>query len=70
MDSVLHFNISGMRCAGCVSAVQTAIESVTGVTKAEVKLDNHAAQVSVSDETSAANIIAVVEKAGFQAELN
>lgn len=69
MTNTLQFNIEGMRCDGCVSGVQTALEAVEGVSTAEVNLEEKSAQVTAGGSVTAAALIAAVEKAGFQAAL-
>ena len=43
-----HFRLSilGMRCAGCVESVQSALEKVPGVLSAEVSFADHSAQIA------------------------
>jgi uncharacterized membrane protein YraQ (UPF0718 family)/copper chaperone CopZ len=41
----LELKVSGMRCNGCVQSLQRALSEVSGVTKAEVSLDNGLARV-------------------------
>lgn len=41
------YNVSGITCAGCVANVKKAIESVPGVTSAEVKRDAPQATVTM-----------------------
>jgi Cu+-exporting ATPase len=41
----LRLSISGMRCAGCVESVETALRAVPGVEKASVNFADHSAKV-------------------------
>jgi P-type Cu+ transporter len=41
----LRLSISGMRCAGCVESVETALKSVPGVDSASVNFADHSAKV-------------------------
>lgn len=66
MTNTLQFNIEGMRCDGCVSGVQTALEAVEGVSTAEVNMEEKSAQVTAGDIVTADALIAAVVKAGFQ----
>lgn len=61
--------ISGMSCGHCVSHVKSALEGVAGVSQADVSLENHEADVTLSDQVPEADLIAAVEAAGYQAEV-
>ncbi len=61
--------ISGMSCGHCVSHVKSALESIEGVSQAEVSLENHEAEVTLSDQVVDADLIAAVEQAGYQADV-
>ncbi|HUM94132.1 MAG TPA: heavy metal translocating P-type ATPase [Candidatus Competibacter sp.] len=61
----LRFAISGMSCAGCVAAVETALREVPGVTDASVNLAERTAQVSGTLQPAA--LIAAVREAGYDA---
>ena len=61
--------ITGMSCGHCVSHVKSALEGVDGVSQADVSLDNHEAEVTLSDQVVDADLIAAVEAAGYQAEV-
>ena len=61
--------ITGMSCGHCVSHVKSALEGVEGVSQADVSLENHEAEVTLSDPVVDADLIAAVEAAGYQAEV-
>ncbi len=61
--------ISGMSCGHCVSHVKSALEGIEGVSQAEVSLENHEAEVTLSDQVIDADLIAAVEQAGYQADV-
>ena len=61
--------ITGMSCGHCVSHVKFALEGVEGVSQADVSLENHEAEVKLSDQVINADLIAAVEAAGYQAEV-
>ncbi len=63
--SEIRLSIGGMMCAGCVSSVETALRSVTGVENAQVNLGERTAFVSGSADLTA--LKDAVEKAGFEA---
>ncbi|MGD0246078.1 MAG: heavy metal-associated domain-containing protein, partial [Streptosporangiaceae bacterium] len=60
--------IGGMTCAACAARVQAKLQKVTGVT-ASVNLSTERAYVSAPPTVSAADLIGVVEKAGYTAGL-
>lgn len=57
--------IDGMRCAGCVAAVEAALRAVPGVAGASVNFADRSARVSGA--AAAATLIAAVGAAGYQA---
>ena len=61
--------VSGMSCGHCVSHVKSALEGIEGVSQADVSLENHEAEVTLSGEVIDADLIAAVEAAGYQAEV-
>jgi Cu2+-exporting ATPase len=61
--------ITGMSCGHCVSHVKSALDGVEGVSQADVSLENHEAEVTLSDQVVDADLIAAVEAAGYQAEV-
>lgn len=58
--------VTGMSCGHCQSAVKSALESVQGVERAEVDLENGTAQVQGEADTRA--LIQAVEEEGYRAE--
>jgi len=68
VSPVLHLSINGMSCAGCVASVEKAINSVSGVDKAEVNFAEHSAMVYGSvdgDELLKAIVLAGYEASPF-----
>ena len=61
--------ISGMTCGHCVSHVKSALEGMEGVSEADVSLENHEAELTLSGEVIDADLIAAVEASGYQAEV-
>jgi Cu+-exporting ATPase len=57
--------ITGMSCAGCVAAVETALRKVPGVVSASVNFAERTAQVSGG--VLAATLIQAVQQAGYDA---
>ncbi|OJZ18319.1 MAG: copper-translocating P-type ATPase [Thiobacillus sp. 65-29] len=65
----LTLGISGMTCASCSTRVEKALNKVPGVLEASVNLATEQATVKVALGTSAAALIAAVERAGYGAQL-
>ena len=61
----LRFAITGMSCAGCVAAVETALRDVPGVVGASVNFAERTAQVTGTPP--ATTLIAAVRDAGYDA---
>uniref|UniRef100_UPI0025D038F8 heavy metal translocating P-type ATPase n=1 Tax=Thiobacillus sp. TaxID=924 RepID=UPI0025D038F8 len=64
----LTFDITGMTCASCSARVEKALGKVPGVLNASVNLATEQATVEVAQGTSAAALIAAVERAGYGAQ--
>jgi P-type Cu+ transporter len=60
--------IGGMTCAACSARVQVKLNKVEGVTAA-VNLSTERAYVTAPAHVAAAELVAIVEAAGYQAEL-
>ncbi len=65
----LSLSITGMTCASCSSRVEKALAKVPGVLEASVNLATEQATVKLTQGTSAAALIAAVERAGYGAQL-
>lgn len=63
--SSIRLSITGMMCAGCVSAVETALTAVPGVTQANVNLAERTAMVQ--GEIDSDLLKQAVQKVGFNA---
>ncbi|MGH8299612.1 MAG: heavy metal translocating P-type ATPase, partial [Steroidobacteraceae bacterium] len=62
--------ISGMTCATCALRVERALSAVPGVARAEVNLATHHGSVEgVAGALRAADLVAAVRRAGYEAEL-
>jgi copper chaperone CopZ len=60
------FEIQGMKCMGCVSAVKKALEGFAGVTAVEVDLEG--GQATVSGDFDPAQVAQVITDAGYPAK--
>ncbi|MDO9104333.1 MAG: heavy metal translocating P-type ATPase [Methylovulum sp.] len=64
-SEAVRLSILGMRCAGCVSAVEGALAAVAGVTSVSVNFADHSAQVTGSADPDA--LKQAVKEAGYDA---
>ncbi len=64
-EQTIRLSVTGMMCAGCVSAVEDALQSVAGVTQANVNLAERTALVTGDFNPAAA--LNAVKAAGFTA---
>lgn len=64
-NDAMRLSIAGMRCAGCVSAVEGALAAVPGVTAVSVNFADHSA--SVSGSADAGLLTEAVRQAGYDA---
>ena len=60
-----RLSVTGMSCAGCVSAVKDAMSSVDGVEKAVVNFADHTA--TFSGEVEVEDVLAAIKAAGYGA---
>ncbi|GBG97377.1 heavy metal translocating P-type ATPase [Lactococcus termiticola] len=65
-----NFVITGMTCANCVTSVSKALNKSDQVIEASVNLATEKAKVVADDSLSDADIIALVESAGYGAIVN
>ncbi|MGQ5522795.1 heavy metal translocating P-type ATPase [Chitinimonas sp. PSY-7] len=61
--------IGGMSCASCVGRVEKALRREAGVLDANVNLTTERASIRALQDITESQLIAVVEKAGYQASL-
>lgn len=68
---VTHLMIKGMTCASCVSSVEKALASVSGVSQARVSLAEQSALVisGTESDTFTRNLLQAVKEVGYQAEV-
>jgi uncharacterized membrane protein YraQ (UPF0718 family)/copper chaperone CopZ len=65
-DQVVELKVDGMHCNGCVTSVQRALSEISGVTDAEVRLDEGRALVRGSG-FSVQELVEAVSSLGFEA---
>ncbi len=69
MKSTLKLSIEGMHCGGCVRRVTDALQKVEGVELGSVEVGS-AKLAFNSEETTAEQITAAVNRIGFQANVS
>lgn len=67
MEKILK--VEGMSCNHCVAAVKKALESVEGVSEANVMLEEKRAEVKLDKEVSSDELVKAVEDAGYSAKI-
>ncbi|WP_025273479.1 heavy metal translocating P-type ATPase [Haloglycomyces albus] len=66
MSNLINLDIQGMTCTACANRIEKKLNRVDGV-EASVNFATEKAQVTVTDEVSADDLISVVEKTGYNA---
>jgi P-type Cu+ transporter len=61
--------IGGMTCASCVGRVERALTTIEGVADASVNLATERARVTASSDTSPAELVDAITRAGYRAEM-
>lgn len=59
-------NIEGMQCNHCKMSVEKALNSIEGITKVDVSLENKNAKIEANKEIDDNKIKEVIEEAGFK----
>ena len=68
MENTITIKVTGMSCGGCAMTVRKALEAVDGVISATADHTSGTATVHYKDNRpSVDNLIAAVEKAGYEA---
>ncbi len=65
LNTSMRLSILGMRCAGCVNAVETALKDISGVTEVHVNFADHSATVHA--DVPALVLIERLKHAGYEA---
>ena len=63
----ITLNIEGMHCGGCVKSVTRVLTELDGVQSADVQLEGKANITFDENRVSVAQLIEVIEDAGFDA---
>lgn len=67
LEQTIRLSVSGMMCAGCVSAVEAALQAVAGVTQANVNLAERTAMVTGDFDPSV--VVKAIKAAGYTAAI-
>jgi copper chaperone CopZ len=67
MSSTTHYQISNMKCGGCVAAAQAAVEPLPGVESVSIDLDS--ASGVVTGDADPQQVIDALTAAGYPATL-
>jgi len=65
MSNTIRLSIPGMKCGGCVSAIEKALDDEAGVISSEVDLETKTA--TVESNVSLAALSDAIKAAGFDA---
>src|SRR5438093_9798249 len=65
----VELKFEGMTCLECAGQVERALQSVPGVESATVSYATKRGTVIASDEVNTAELLRVVEQAGYRAEI-
>ena len=63
---VLHLQVDGMHCQGCVDAITDKVKRVDGVVDCRVDLENRQADVAVRETSVGAEVRKAIEKLGYK----
>lgn len=66
--SRIVLKVNGMKCGGCATAVEEALEAVSGVSSVDVSLDEAEARVEATPEVRRETLVGAVRDAGYAAE--
>lgn len=64
--TTVRFDVQGMHCQGCVSAIDAQVREVKGVNGARVSLESHSAEVDLVDPAAAADVEKAIKGLGYK----
>jgi Cu+-exporting ATPase len=64
---LVELKIDGMTCEHCSGRVEQALSEIEGVANVNVDLDGGSASVEAGPEVAAADLVAAVERTGYDA---
>lgn len=65
-----NVKISGMHCGSCSMLIQMGLEDLAGVTAVKIDSVHETGTVEHDETVSAADVIAAIQAAGFEATVN
>ena len=65
MSKIIHLSIPGMKCGGCVTAVEQALNNEAGIIQYKVDLDSKHARIET--DSPLAVLVGAIKAAGFEA---
>ena len=63
--TIIDMGVGGMTCDDCIGHVTEALESVSGVTSAEVSLEDRSAVVEAETDVDSAALASAVRDSGY-----
>jgi Cu2+-exporting ATPase len=66
-DQTFSLSLPTIHCAGCIASVERALQSTDGVVDARVNLTLKRATVTAAHDLPLADVVAVLERAGYEA---
>lgn len=69
MSVTTTYNVTGMTCGHCEKAVREEVSEIAGVQNVDVSAETGKLTITSADPLPAADVIAAVDEAGYDAEL-
>ena len=66
MPTIMSVTVEGMTCGHCVSAVESELAKIDGVTAVHADLDTGVVAISSDAAVDAAAVAAAVDEAGYE----
>ncbi len=63
------YNVTGMTCGHCENAVREEVSEIAGVQNVDVSAETGKLTITSANPLAAADVIAAVDEAGYDAEL-
>lgn len=69
MSKIINLSISGMHCSACSKVIKKSVEKIYGVESISVNFASETASIKTENDTSEQEIINIIKKAGYGAEI-
>ncbi|HLR58521.1 MAG TPA: cation transporter [Beutenbergiaceae bacterium] len=69
MSVTTIYNVTGMTCGHCENAVREEVSEIAGVQNVDVSAETGKLTITSANPLAAADVIAAVDEAGYDAEL-